>query len=332
MAMLLALAGCSAGGGPPAGNTPGQASPAPPAEPGQAPALIGAPAGQVRPLPGGAPEGIAADPASGLIAIALRNPGRVALVDPATGQTRTLPMPGAARHLVIPRPGELLVPVESTGQLIEVALPQGTVTAAVTVGRQPHDAVRVGDTVFVANEFGRSVGVVRAQRMTRTLPGPTQPGGIAAAAGRVAVADVAGNRLYVYDAATLQQVAVLPAGAGPSHVRPVGHGRVAVADTRGNAVLVYDLRGQPRQVGRVPVPGRAYGLATDPEHGRAFVTLPNTNQVVALQVGDDGSVRTVGILGTVRQPNSVAYDPRSDTVLVAGAANSELQTIAASAL
>ncbi|MCA1672539.1 MAG: YncE family protein, partial [Actinobacteria bacterium] len=144
-------------------------------------------------------------------------------------------------------------------------------------------------------------------------------------------ADVVGNQLHVYDATTLEQVAVLPAGDGPSHVRPLGPSLVAVADTRGNAVLVYDLRGQPRQVGRVPVNGRAYGLATDPQRGRAYVTLANTNQIVALQLERAGSVRTVSALPTVRQPNSVAYDPMTDTVLVAGAADSELQIIPASA-
>lgn len=327
---LLAASGCS--GGEPATGTPGpDAAGAAPAEPGEAPRLSAEPAGQVRLLPSGAPEGIAVDPASGVIAIALREPDRIALLNPATGEIRTAPMPGAARHLVVSRPGELMVPAENIDLLIEVSLPQGAITRSVPVGRRPHDAARVGETMFVANEFGRSLGVVRGGRMVQTLPGPAQPGGVGTAAGRVAVADVAGNRLYVYDAGSLQQVAALAAGQGPSHVRPLGAGLVAVADTRGNAVLIYDLRGQPRQVGRVPVPGRAYGLATDPQHGRAYVTLGNTNQVVALQRKPDGAVRTVGVLPTVRQPNSVAYHAGSDTVLVAGVTGSELQTIPASA-
>lgn len=327
--VLLAGAGCGAGpgGGTPA---PGSASPSP-AEPGHAPMLTAAPAGRVRLLPTGSPEGIAVDPASGVIAVALRDPDRIALVDPASGQLRTEPMPGSARHLVLSQPGELLVPAENVGLLTEVALPEGAITTSVPVGRQPHDAARVGETVFVSNELGRSVGVVRDDRMVTTLPGPAQPGGVGATAGRVAVADVVGNKLYVYDARSLRQVAVLPAGSGPSHVRPLSQGLVAVADTRGDTVLMYDLRGQPRQVGRVAVPGRPYGLATDPQRGRAYVTLTNTNRIVAVQRGPDGSLRATGALPTVRQPNSVAYDAKTDTVLVTGAVNSELQTIPASA-
>lgn len=326
---LLAGGGC--GGDPGGGAAPSGSAISSPAEPGQAPMLTSAPAGRVRLLPTGAPEGIAVDPVSGVIAVALRDPDRIALVGPAEGQLRTQPMPGSARHLVLSQPGELLVPAEDVGLLTEVALPQGAITSSVPVGKQPHDAARVGETVFVSNELGHSLGVVRDDRMIKTLTGPVQPGGVGATAGRVAVADVVGNRLYVYDARSLQQVAVLPAGSGPSHVRPLSQGLVAVADTRGNAVLVYDLRGQPRQVGRVAVPGRAYGLATDPQRGRAYVTLANTNQIVALRLGPDGSLRTTGVLPTVRQANSVAYDPKTDTVLVTGAVSSELQTIPASA-
>lgn len=327
---LLAGGGCADGDPGWGGSAPGTETLSP-AEPDQAPMLTAAPAGRVRLLPTGAPEGIAVDPASGVIAVALRDPDRIALLDPADGQLRTQPMPGSARHLVISQPGQLLVPAEDVDLLVEVALPQGAITTSVPVGNQPHDAARVDKTVFVSNELERSLGVVRGDQMIRSLPGPVQPGGVGATAGRVAVADVVGNQLYVYDARSLQQVAVLPAGSGPSHVRPLSQGLVAVADTRGNAVLVYDLRGQPRQVGRVAVAGQAYGLTTDPPRGRAYVTLTDTNQVVALQLEPDRSLRTIGALPAVRQPNSVAYDPKSDSVLVTGAVSSELQTIPVSA-
>ncbi|HEX2299144.1 MAG TPA: YncE family protein [Pseudonocardiaceae bacterium] len=331
VAVLLTGSGC---GGDTGGDGPAPgAAASSPAEPDQAPMLTAEPAGRVRLLPTGAPEGIVVDPASGVIAVALRDPDRIVLIDPASGQLRTQPMPGSARHLVLSQPGELLLPAEDVGLLVEVELPDGAITTSVLVGKQPHDAARLGETVFVSNELGRSVGVVRNEQMITTLPGPIQPGGVGATAGRVAVADVVGNQLYVYDAGTLQQVAVLPAGSGPSHVRPLSEGLVVVADTRGTAVLIYDLRGQPRQVGRIAVPGQPYGLATDPQQGRAYVTLADTNQAVALQVQADGSgsVQTTGPVPTVRQPNSVAYDPRTDTVLVTGVVGSELQTIPAAA-
>lgn len=322
--LLLVLVGCGAEPqAPPAAEGPLGT----PAEPGEAPPTTATPAGRVLSLPGGAPEGVAVDPASGLVAVALRDPDRLALAGTRGGGIRIVPVPGAARHLVLAAPGELLVLAEDSGLLLRVRLPEGAVTSSVRVGRQPHDAVQVGDTTFVTNEGGQSVGVVRGDRMVRTLPGPVQPGGIAAADGRVATADVRGNRLYVWDAATLKPLAQLPAGSGPSHVRPLGNGRVAVADTRGNAVLVFDLRGEPRQIGRIKLPGRAYGLATDPARGLVYVTLPNVNQLVSLKVQPDGSLRRITAVPTVRQPNDVALDPTDATAYVAGTSGSLLEVV-----
>lgn len=327
IALVIALAGCGTNQ-----QTPVQSPPGPPAEPGAAPPPVAIPAGQMIALPGGAPEGVASDPASGLVAVALRTPGRLALVDPRSGAVRTVPVPGAARHLVEAGPGEVLDLAEDTDLLISVRLPDGTVTNTVKVGKQPHDAVWLGPTTFVTNEGGGSVGVVHSAQMVAVLRGPVQPGGIASAAGRVAAADVRGNKLYVWDAVTLEPVAQVPAGAGPSHVRAIGRGRVVVADTRGNALLVFDLRGTPRQISRIALPGRAYGLATDPARGLVYVTLPNVNQLVSLKVLPDGSLRRITSVPTVRQPNDVAIDPRDATAYVAGAAAAQLEVVPADKL
>jgi DNA-binding beta-propeller fold protein YncE len=141
------------------------------------------------------------------------------------------------------------------------------------------------------------------------------------AAGRVAVADVRGNALYVFDVKTQKRVAVLPAGAGPTHVVRVGPSTVAVADTRGNAVLLYDLSGHPRQVFRLSLPGGPYGLAADPSRDRLWVALSGRNELVQVDVDvDDLRLRTTGIrIPTVQQPNSVAVSPTTGTLIVAGA-------------
>lgn len=130
-----------------------------------------------------------------------------------------------------------------------------------------------------------------------------------------------------HDAATVRRVAALPAGRGPSHVRPIGGGRVVVADTRGNAVLTYDLTGRPRQLSRLELPGRPYGLAVAPERGFAYVTLSTTNRVVRLRVRPDGSPGQRRVLPTVQQPNSVAVDGSTGTVYVVGKAESNVQVL-----
>lgn len=302
----------------------------PPAEPEVAPPAPGevSPAAVI-PLPEGAAEGAIVEPESGVLVVALRAPDRIALVDLRTRGVRTLPAPGAARHLALGAAGEILLLAENTDLLARMSVTGDPARRQIEVGRQPHDAVQVGETVFVSNEFGGSVGVVRDGRMIRELGGLVQPGGITAAGGRVAAVDVRGNRLHVFDEASLRRVAVLPAGQGPSHARPLGGGTIAVADTRGNSVMTFQISGEPRRLGSVPLPGRAYGLATDPARGWVYVTLANTNQVVGLQARADGTLAVRKILPTVRQPNDVAVDPRSGTVYVVGAQRSEVQVIQA---
>jgi DNA-binding beta-propeller fold protein YncE len=133
------------------------------------------------------------------------------------------------------------------------------------------------------------------------------------------VADVRGNALYVYDVKTQRQVAVLAAGAGPTHIVRVGPTTVAVADTRGNAMLLYDLSGHPRLLYRLPLPGGPYGLAADPARHQLWVALSGRNQLVRIDV-DGTRLHLSGVhYATVQQPNSVAVSATTGELAVAGA-------------
>lgn len=333
-AVLATVAGCVGGANAPEQPAPaptGTSTPPPPAEALEAPEVNAAKVpGEVLRLPGGAPKGAVVDSKSKLLAVALRDPARIALLDTRTRELRTIPSPGAARHLAVGVPGELLVMGENTDILARIALPSGKVIQKTKVGNNPHDAAQVGNTVFVANEFGGSVSVVRDGRTVAKIGRFVQPGGVSATAGRVAVVDVRANKLHVIDARTLRRVEVLPAGKGPSHVRPVGGGRVIVADTRGNAVRLYDLTGKPRQLSTLQLSGRPYGLAADAKRGVAYVTLSTSNKVVRVQVEPDGSMSVKRVLPTVQQPNSVTVDTSTNTVYVIGKADGTVQVIPAS--
>ncbi len=279
---------------------------------------------------GDTPEGIVIDARAREVAVALRRPDSIALVgldDPH--RVRLVNVPGRARHLRLAAPnGPLLIPGEDTDTVITLALPAATITARYSTPRQPHDAVSVAGRIWVTDELAGSVTVLGSGG--RTLAAGLQPGGLDAAGGRVAAADVRGNRLYVYDARTERQVAVLPAGAGPTHVVRVSDTLVAVADTRGGAVLLYDLTGTPRLVDRLPLGGGPYGMAADLERHRLWVALSGRNQLVRLDVAGR-RLRVSGTpIATVEQPNSVAVNPRTGEVVVAGATPSgTLQFLAA---
>jgi DNA-binding beta-propeller fold protein YncE len=316
---LLALGACGGRGAAPAKRA---------AEPAGAPTTLVAPAGRLVALGEGGPEGLVADPKTGLVAVALRAPGRLALVDGRSGRvTGTVTLPRSARHVALAAAGgPVLVPVEDRGMLVQVGLPTGKVLTRTIVGRGAHDAAAWAGRVFVSDEGAAAVSVIQDGQVVATLTGPQQPGGVAAGDGRVGVVDVRAGLLYVYDPTTLGPVDQVPAGAGPTHVVADGHGGLVVADTRGGALLRYRLRPDVRLLERLALSGRPYGLAADPGRRAVWVTLTDTNRLVGLRVTRDG-LRPFANLPTVRQPNSVALDVTSGRVDVAGSADGMLQIL-----
>ena len=336
------LAGCGGGG---------DAAPAGPvaAEPASSPAPTTTPAGTVVGAGGNGPEGIAVD-ASGRAIIALRDVSGLALVDVAVdGSTATVrqvvtDINQSARHLDLATPvGPALVPLEGTDELLTVDLGSGAVTSEATgVGNGPHNAVRTADgTDVVTNEHGGGVVFVRDGQVLSSLPaGPPQPGGLAAVGRYAAVADVQGNGVFVYDGTTRAQVAhravgsllthalTLAAPGAPDGTGPAA-GIVAFADTSGGMVELERITatGQVEDVARIAAPDSPYGLGYDAQRSLLFVTRTGSNLLRVVDVADPANPRVLGDLPTVRQPNSVAVDPRSGTVLVTGSAGGELQVI-----
>lgn len=90
---------------------------------------------------GATPEGIVVDPQTNTVAVAVRNPFALVLLDATTGAAlRKVPLPGAVRHLQLVAPGgPVLVPLEGSNQLLRVALPSREVTSQVVTGVVPHD-------------------------------------------------------------------------------------------------------------------------------------------------------------------------------------------------
>ena len=311
------------------GSSPRVAAPlSPAAEPAPAPVPAAPPAGRTVPV-GASPEGVVVDPRTHIVAVGVRDPFALTLLDATTGAVlRTVPLPGGLRHLQLAAPGgPVLVPDEGSNRLLRVALPGGEITSQVVTGVAPHDATAAADgTVFVSNELGHSVVAVRGDQIVHTFTDVTQPAGLAAVGDLVGLVDVRKNTLTVYDARRLQRVAELPAGAGPTHVVADKHGHLAVIDTRGGAVLLYELSPQPRQIGKVELPGTPYGVAYDPVRDRLWVTLTALNEVIGLNLGAEQPVLATP-LPTVRQPNTVAVDNSTGRLFVTGTAEGVLEII-----
>jgi DNA-binding beta-propeller fold protein YncE len=294
---------------------------APAAEPARSPPLDREPAGTVVPL-GHKPEGLAFDPVTGLLAAGLTNPDRLALVDGQTGRTvRLIRLPESPRHLKLgARGGPVLVPAERANALVEVSLPDGRLLRSTRVGRFPHDAARARGRAFVGDELGHTLSVLEDGKHIATLPAPRQPGGVAATTnrGHIGVVGVRERALEVFDTRTLESEGKVSVGIGPTHV--VGGGaRFFVVDTRGDALL--EVRLDPLRVHRrTHLGGAPYGIALDTERRRYWVTLTGLNEVAELT-----DHRVLRRFPTVRQPNSVAVDPRTGRVFVASRKDGTLQ-------
>lgn len=315
-ALVLALAGCGGAGRPHLGA----------AEPAVAPSGGPPPVGTVRAV-GASPEGIVYDAKTGIVAVAVRDPDRLLLLDAATlAVEHTVALPGSVRHLQLAGPGgPVLVPCESARELVQVSLPDGAVVSSTAVGKQPHDATAAAGGLVVGNEFGSSLSVVRNGLVTKTLSGVRQPGGVTGEGDSVAVVDVAAFTLSTFDLATGERTAIVAAGRGPTHGIPISGGRFAVADTRGNQVLEYRLS-PLEQIGHLALPGAPYGVAIDASSDTAWVTLTARNEVVGLDLSG-GTPRLVARYPTVRQPNTVAVSPGSRFVWITGTANGQVQLI-----
>ncbi len=285
------------------------------------------PAGRVVEV-GNEPEGIVADPETGLVAVGLRDPDQLALVDGSSGEViRSVELSESPRHLSLAGPGgPVLVPAESANALVQVSLPEGEIIAETTVGTSPHDATAAPNgRLFVGNESGDNASVLEGDRVVETIETPQQPGGLAATSdGLVGVVSVGETVLEVFDASTLDSLGRADAGEGPTHIVAGPENRFYVTDTSGDAILIYEARPEPEQIGSVSLPGQPYGIAIDPGRGYLWVTAENSLVQFALE---GSTLRELARYPTVSKPNTVAVDTASGRVFVADRANGELQIL-----
>ena len=307
---LIALSGC---GSASVGDLP------PAAEPARSPALTTAPAGRLLPV-GNGPEGIVAHSGSGRVAVGLRNPDRLVLIDGRRGRVvGSLALPESPRHLALGEGGDVLIPAERANRLVRVSLPDGRRVASVGVGDYPHDATAAAGLVFVGDERSNTVTVLDRRRRVGAFPVATQPGGLTTVAGgrQVAVVSVRERLVELYDAASRRRLARVPAGVGPTHVvSDERFDRLYVTDTDGDALLVFTTRPELELVRRVYLPGAPYGIAIDEKRHRLWVTLTGANEVVELPA--HGRPHVLRRFPTPRQPDTVAVDEVTGRVFVTG--------------
>jgi DNA-binding beta-propeller fold protein YncE len=315
-------------GVPTEGDRPPSDQLPPPAEPQSGPPPSAPAPGRTLSV-GAAPEGVVVDAATRTVAVAKRRPNELVLINADTGTiTNRTPLPGAVRHLQLAAPGgPVLVPVESANALVRVDLPGGAAEPQIITGTVPHDAAQAqnGD-VFVANEHGGTVTVLRGDRILKVFTDSVQPAGLASVGLSMGLLDVRKNDLTVYDAAGLTIIGATPAGQGPTHLVADKHGRMIAADTRGDAVRVFAPLPAPHQVGMVGQSGGPYGIAYDPVRDRLWVASSGTNQIIGYDMAD-ARPREIQRIATAQNPYTVGVDPTTGRLFIAGVTAGVVQMV-----
>jgi len=308
-------------------STPAAVLP-PAAEPRNAPAPSGTPAGEIVSVAAHL-EGVAVDPVTRTIAVATSDPNQLVLLgaDSLT-ETRRIDLPGSARHLELAGPGgPVMVPVETANALVQVRLPDGTASPPIVTGTFPHDAAAASNgTVFVGNEHGGTVSALRDGKVVKIFTDSVQPAGLAAFGTTVGMLDARRNTLTVYDAEKLSVVGSTQAGAGPTHLVTDRHGRMIATDTRGDAIRVFEPLPAPRQVASVAQPGGPYGIAYDAVRDELWVASSGTNEVVCYDMSQS-TPREIRRIATVQDPYTIGVDSQSGRLFVGGFTAGVIQVV-----
>ncbi|KJF23028.1 hypothetical protein C7T36_23745 [Rhodococcus sp. AD45-ID] len=119
--------------------------------------------------------------------------------------------------------------------------------------------------------------------------------------------------------------AALRAGEGATHLVTDHFGRILVTDTTGDELLVFTADSLILRQ-RFPVGDSPYAVAYDETADRVWVSLTGTNEVVGLDLSSGIPVET-NRFNTVRQPNSLAVDSSTGTLVVGSATGDGVQVI-----
>lgn len=319
---LVLLAGCSAhsADAPPPTIEPAVAAVSPP--------VAGRPDGVVRAVDARA-QATAFDPATATLAVLAPGPaGQSSLTFLSGAQTppRVLLLPAAATALTTDG-SRLLLATRGGYFRVDLAEP-GAKPAKVDV-----DGEATVDFTAIAVRADGNIVLGSADGAVYTLNSEHTVGATLKIFARVDSLVTQGNTAVVLDRGQTSVTAVddsgttaqqaLRAGDGATTMAADPQGRVLVADTRGGSLLVFGT-GPLMLRQRYPVPAAPYGLVGSSR--LAWVSQTAANTVIGYDLNTGIPVEKVRYR-TVQQPNSLAYDDKTDTLYVASGSGDGVQVI-----
>lgn len=297
------------------------------ATPAVSPQVQRPPAGQV--LTGqGKATGLLVDEVTRTLVVTQDNPPQLSLrsVDAPQAPPRVIPLPAPAGKVRLAKPGgPLLVPVGAAGKLLQVDLAGGAVSGQTPVAGGPTSALRVGNRTLATVRGGTQIAVLNGSMVERTIQGFSGATDILPAGTNAVVLDQLKTSVTEVDPNTGTTVDALRAGNGATNAVADRYGRILLLDTRTGELIAFSTNPLLMRQ-RYPVPGAPFGIAYDPARDIAWVTLTARNEVVGFAMTGGEPVEKYRF-PTVRQPNSVAVDANTGQVVIASAADGEVQVM-----
>jgi DNA-binding beta-propeller fold protein YncE len=302
-----------------------------PAQAAVSPAVTGVPPGAVRPLDAHAQQALFDTATHSLVVLSANgNSQSVITAMPASGTTRTVPLPAAGSAMV--SDGQGRVYVSARGGYFVVDIANGAAARVEVDGQQGTEFSAIAHRADGKLVLGTTDGAVL------TMASRTAVGAQLKIFARVDSLVCQGNTTVVLDRGQTSVTTVDPSGAKAEHALRAGEGattlaadpagRVLVADTRGDELLVFGTNPLILRQ-RYPVPDAPYGLAGSSH--LAWVSQTATNMVIGYDLATGIPVEKVRYR-TVQQPNSLAYDDSSGTLYVVSGSGAGVQVISGAAV
>ena len=205
--------------------------------------------------------------------------------------------------------------------IVDLAL--GRVVETVKIGRKPAGvAVAAGGLrIYATNPEGKSFSVIergadgRHKVVAEVPAGGDGPLGIALdpAGTKIFVADWYTDRVHVFDAVHLQEIAVITVGQSPAGMATDPDGRfLYVANRESDTVSVVDLATM-KSVADIAVGKAPFGVTYDPSVPRLLVANVQSGDVSVI---DPATRRETRRLKVHRFPYAVAVTPDGDRIFV----------------
>lgn len=293
------------------------------ATPATSPPSSHTPAGTVLPAP--ATQLTAYEPTTGTLALAHER--TLTLRNPAHPQQppRRIELPSTPAALRATPDGQLLAALPDSKQLTHIDPTSGD-TRITPVNGNPVDATPTPHGIAVALRDTKSVTFLDHRGQPQhTAPGFEGPAQLLPLGGEIQVLDRLTTAITPLDPATAEKGAGLRAGSGATNAVTDRYERLLVVDTRGNELLAFSANPLIMKQ-RYPVPGTPYDIAYDPNRDLAWITLTETNEVIAYDIAG-GEPQERHRLPTVTQPNSISVNPETGEVYIASATGEGLQVV-----